>query len=152
MRTTELMAEAQRKVDLFDKKIANVLEEIGDEGSENEAAKTVAVAIMEFANLMEEIYLRILKRQTSKRVVFHQCLNEMRFCSINEDVIHCLSKIKQFRNRIAHSTVLERPVVNYFTKKTTGVDRIATIKYRMNLILENAKDDVSYAYIFVEAS
>lgn len=149
MKTTELVEEAQKKALLFNLEIENMLME--DEG-DNIASKKVAIILLEFANLAEEIYNRVIKRQTSKRVASHKVLKEMKYCSMDSQLIECLSKVKQFRNRIAHSIVLEQPVIGYFKKELVGLDRVAKIKFQMNTILQNAKDDVEYAYVFVEAS
>ena len=143
MRTHELIDEAKKKVEIFDQEIENVLLE------EDEGAKKVAIAILEFANLLEEVYIRIIKRETSKRVQHHQMLKELKYCNVSEELLYCLGKMKQFRNRIAHAAFLENPVSGYFNKDTEGLEKVIKIRNRMNIILKNAKEDSCYAYVYV---
>lgn len=147
MRTTELVAEAQKKVELFDQEINNVLKEIEMNKGDFVSSRIVAVSIMELSNIMDEIYKRIIKKITSRRVLSVNVIGHLEYCSINEQQIECLSKIKRFRNVIAHSLAIETPVLKYFKKET---DRVAKVQNRMKLILENVKDDVDYAYVFKE--
>ena len=152
MRTTELLAEAQKRALLFDQEIANVFKEKGEENSEYNSSKKVAIAILEFSNLIEEVYCRVIKRQTSKRPAPNKMLAELQRCNVDDELLHSFTKIKQFRNRIAHSETLERYVLSYFQKNLNGLDRIIKIKKRMSVILELARDDVEYAYVYVEAA
>jgi len=151
MRTSELVIEAQKKALVFDQEIGNMLNKKAEEEKKNESSKKVAVAILEFSNLMEEVYNRIIKRHTGKRVEYANVLGTLEYCNIDENLIQCLAKMKQFRNRIAHSILVEQPVIRYF-KRENSVDRVSVIQSRMQVILENAKDDLEYAYVFMEAS
>lgn len=111
---------------------------------EKQTVKTF-LNILLFVNHIDLIYRNVIQLKTGKVVSQQQLAHQILEYKNNQEFTEAYNGIKGLRNSIVHSTLLENSLHNYFTIHK-GIERILKLKKRIQIVIENIKEDISFIY------
>lgn len=130
----ELILLAKTKAKDLDRDIGKVLEQ------DKMKSKKVAVDLLLFNNAVEEIYMRLLHKKQNRRPSLYQFLDTLKSTNmVNDEVYEAISKIRDLRNRVAHSFDILDSIFYVFSRNNYGLANMIKLRQRVKLIVEDVE-------------
>lgn len=135
----ELIVLVRRTAEEIDEGIAMVLQK-------NEVeSKKVAIDLLLFNNVAEEIYMRLMQMNGKDRPSIYEYLESLQATNfITDDVYQAIVKIRILRNRIAHSFDILDSVFYVFSRNLHGLRKMIQLRERLKLIVSDIEENHCY--------